>query len=108
MHMIIFSHCDSILVIEAYLSIILALYRSYCMPFLKAFKFYIDICTLPKASGLCEETLPRWYFDYTETRCMPFNYTGCDGNANRFMSRGECEATCAQDDTGIAILNYTM
>ncbi|XP_042856111.1 papilin-like, partial [Penaeus japonicus] len=22
-----------------------------------------DLCTLPKSSGLCDETLPRWYFD---------------------------------------------
>ncbi|MCL4116436.1 UNVERIFIED_CONTAM: hypothetical protein GTU68_031655, partial [Idotea baltica] len=63
------------------------------------------ICTLPKASGLCDETLPRWYFDYTETRCMPFYFTGCDGNANRFLSRGECEATCSLDDTGTNTLS---
>ncbi|XP_069951755.1 papilin isoform X1 [Cherax quadricarinatus] len=56
-----------------------------------------DLCTLPKASGLCEETLPRWYYDYSETRCMPFYYTGCDGNSNRFITRGECEATCPGD-----------
>ncbi|XP_063603126.1 papilin-like [Penaeus indicus] len=53
-----------------------------------------DLCTLPKASGLCDETIPRWYYDYSEKRCMPFYYTGCDGNANRFDTRGECEATC--------------
>ncbi|XP_042237860.1 papilin-like isoform X4 [Homarus americanus] len=57
------------------------------------------LCTLPKASGLCEETLPRWYYDYSETRCMPFYYTGCDGNSNRFITRGECEATCPGDIT---------
>ncbi|RXG71265.1 PI-actitoxin-Aeq3a [Armadillidium vulgare] len=77
--------------------------RSYCMPFLEAFKFYIDICTLPKASGLCEETLPRWYFDYTETRCMPFNYTGCDGNANRLnllrYTRASTQNICALPKT---------
>lgn len=59
-----------------------------------------DLCTLPKASGLCEETLPRWYYDYSEARCMPFYYTGCDGNANRYMTRGECEATCPGDEAG--------
>nr|XP_045610870.1 papilin-like [Procambarus clarkii] len=56
-----------------------------------------DLCTLPKSSGLCDETLPRWYYDYSETRCMPFYYTGCDGNSNRFITRGECEATCPGD-----------
>ncbi|XP_076032052.1 proteoglycan-like sulfated glycoprotein papilin isoform X2 [Oratosquilla oratoria] len=57
-----------------------------------------DICTLPRSSGLCDETLPRWYYDFSEYRCMPFYYTGCDGNANRFISRGECEATCPGDE----------
>ncbi|KAK4313128.1 hypothetical protein Pmani_015500 [Petrolisthes manimaculis] len=56
-----------------------------------------DLCTLPKASGLCDETLPRWYYDYSETRCMPFYYTGCDGNVNRFITRGECEGVCPGD-----------
>ncbi|XP_068234682.1 papilin isoform X9 [Palaemon carinicauda] len=56
------------------------------------------LCTLPKASGLCDETLPRWYYDSAEERCMPFYYTGCDGNINRFISRGECEATCPGDE----------
>ncbi|KAK7067429.1 hypothetical protein SK128_019083, partial [Halocaridina rubra] len=56
-----------------------------------------DLCTLPKASGLCDETLPRWYYDFSEGRCMPFYYTGCDGNTNKFISRGECEATCPGD-----------
>ncbi|XP_066977995.1 papilin isoform X16 [Macrobrachium rosenbergii] len=57
-----------------------------------------DLCTLPKASGLCDETLPRWYYDSAEERCMPFYYTGCDGNSNRFISRGECEATCPGEE----------
>ncbi|XP_064108154.1 papilin-like isoform X7 [Macrobrachium nipponense] len=57
-----------------------------------------DLCTLPKASGLCDETLPRWYYDSAEERCMPFYYTGCDGNTNRFISRGECEATCPGEE----------
>ncbi|KAK8394131.1 hypothetical protein O3P69_006372 [Scylla paramamosain] len=56
-----------------------------------------DLCTLPKASGLCDETLPRWYYDYSEARCMPFYYTGCDGNANRYITREECESTCPGD-----------
>lgn len=68
-----------------------------------------DLCTLPKASGLCEDTLPRWYYDYSETRCMPFYYTGCDGNANRFITRGECDATCPGDieGNGFCDLNLT-
>ena len=53
-----------------------------------------DICTLPKKAGLCEDTLPRWYFDGPENRCMPFYYTGCEGNSNRFETRSECETTC--------------
>ena len=38
--------------------------------------------------------MPRFFHDAATGTCQLFTYGGCDGNANRFESRGECEATC--------------
>ncbi|XP_011689368.1 PREDICTED: papilin isoform X5 [Wasmannia auropunctata] len=53
-----------------------------------------DICMLPRAEGTCMEKQSRWYFDQSENRCMPFYYTGCNGNKNNFESRDACESDC--------------
>ncbi|KRT86056.1 hypothetical protein AMK59_2573, partial [Oryctes borbonicus] len=51
-------------------------------------------CTLPKMQGNCTKALPRWYYDSTEERCMPFYFTGCNGNLNNFVSQYHCELDC--------------
>ncbi|XP_068083649.1 papilin [Anabrus simplex] len=53
-----------------------------------------DSCALPRAQGNCTERLPRWYFDASENRCMPFYYSGCNGNGNRFETQEACEKDC--------------
>lgn len=57
----------------------------------------LDLCALPRAQGNCTQREPLWYFDGSENRCMPFYYSGCDGNNNRFSSREACEADCPTD-----------
>lgn len=56
--------------------------------------FGVDECSLPRAQGSCQERLPRWFFDASENRCMPFYYSGCEGNNNRFETRDVCETVC--------------
>jgi hypothetical protein len=38
--------------------------------------------------------MPSFYHDASSGTCQPFTYGGCEGNANRFSTRSECEATC--------------
>lgn len=38
----------------------------------------------------------EWYFDPGRQACLPFVYSGCLGNGNRFVDRAECEATCLE------------
>lgn len=52
------------------------------------------MCLLPRAAGNCTEKIPKWFFDREENRCMPFYYTGCDGNDNQFDSEDECLEDC--------------
>lgn len=35
-----------------------------------------------------------WYFKSSTSRCEPFAYGGCEGNANRFASVEDCERVC--------------
>ncbi|XP_034936854.1 papilin isoform X2 [Chelonus insularis] len=53
-----------------------------------------DYCLLPRTEGNCTEKYPKWYFDPSENRCMPFYYTGCNGNKNNFDTREACELDC--------------
>ncbi|ODM97201.1 Papilin [Orchesella cincta] len=53
-----------------------------------------DVCFQSRSEGPCNEKLPRWYYDGGEQRCVPFYYSGCQGNSNRFSALDECEKTC--------------
>ena len=56
-----------------------------------------SICTLPlDNSGTCDANLSRYYFDPHTQTCVPFQYNGCDGNANNFASLQACESACVR------------
>ncbi|XP_058811937.1 papilin isoform X2 [Topomyia yanbarensis] len=54
----------------------------------------VDVCVEAKDVGPCEESTPKFYYDTLTKSCHPFNYSGCEGNGNRFATNEECEATC--------------
>jgi hypothetical protein len=56
-----------------------------------------DHCSLPRAQGNCTGREPRWYYDIPEKQCLPFYYSGCNGNNNNFNSREACEADCPKE-----------
>ncbi|KAM3180633.1 KappaPI-actitoxin-Avd3b [Hymenolepis weldensis] len=51
-------------------------------------------CNLPIDAGRCMAYFPRWGFDRSSGRCIPFIYGGCKGNQNNFHSIEECESLC--------------
>lgn len=56
---------------------------------------FLEICRLPVDKGPCEGGYHRrWYFDNERGECIPFIYTGCGGNFNRFRSFQSCLDTC--------------
>merc|ERR1711920_521261 len=55
-----------------------------------------DACTLKADPGFCRGYFKSWYFDGEE--CKTFVYGGCQGNANRFTSKEECENVCQNDE----------
>ncbi|CAK9814021.1 Ppn [Anthophora quadrimaculata] len=53
-----------------------------------------DPCSLPKVIGPCNGVVRQYYYDYRTDTCEEFEYSGCQGNKNRFQSRSSCEEKC--------------
>lgn len=53
-----------------------------------------DVCQLPKATGTCEKSIERYFFDSMSQRCLLFVFTGCEGNENNFETVEACQAMC--------------
>ncbi|XP_017538280.1 tissue factor pathway inhibitor a isoform X1 [Pygocentrus nattereri] len=51
-------------------------------------------CALKKDEGPCKALKDRFYFDIDTGRCEPFEFGGCQGNANNFETLEECEEMC--------------
>ncbi|XP_045207153.2 histone-lysine N-methyltransferase, H3 lysine-79 specific-like isoform X2 [Mercenaria mercenaria] len=52
------------------------------------------ICQLPPDTGRCHARYIRWYYNIHAQECSHFQYGGCEGNGNNFMSKKDCEQTC--------------
>jgi hypothetical protein len=52
------------------------------------------ICMSPAEKGTCSESLPRYYYNVNMAKCLPFEYSGCEGNLNNFETIDVCEHTC--------------
>ena len=44
--------------------------------------------------GNCDKQILSWYYDFNEGECKQINYSGCNGNLNRFESLDACQYTC--------------
>ncbi|MEQ2219063.1 hypothetical protein XENOCAPTIV_011969, partial [Xenoophorus captivus] len=53
-----------------------------------------NACLLRQDPGRCQEYTTKWFFDIVQNKCSQFWYGGCEGNANRFQTREECEKLC--------------
>ncbi len=56
--------------------------------------FLFAVCQLARDPGPCQADFRHWYFNTESRQCEEFTYGGCQGNANRFNSKSECERTC--------------
>ncbi len=63
--------------------------------------FLLDICTLDKDTGTCDQYQIMWYYDTLSGQCKNFYYGSCGGNANRFGTEQECQLRCLLK-TGLA------
>jgi len=52
------------------------------------------VCSLPMEVGVCTVYDPRYFFNSTSGKCESFDYGGCRGNANNFLSLRVCTTSC--------------
>ncbi|XP_054988448.1 kunitz-type protease inhibitor 1 isoform X3 [Sorex araneus] len=45
-------------------------------------------------TGLCKESIPRWYYNPFSESCERFTYGGCEGNQNNFEEEQQCLESC--------------
>ncbi|KAM3842152.1 tissue factor pathway inhibitor-like [Diretmus argenteus] len=53
-----------------------------------------ELCALKDEKGPCKAIKDRFFFDIDTGRCEQFEYGGCAGNANNFMTLEACEEMC--------------
>lgn len=53
-----------------------------------------EICILAPETGPCRGSYPRFAYNNQENRCTEFNYGGCRGNRNNFLTNDQCMDTC--------------
>nr|XP_033802467.1 tissue factor pathway inhibitor isoform X2 [Geotrypetes seraphini] len=57
-----------------------------------------SICAMKQDGGLCKATIERFYFNIHSHKCEPFEYGGCGGNENNFLTLEECQKKCVVKD----------
>ncbi|XP_070495247.1 PI-stichotoxin-Hcr2n-like [Chironomus tepperi] len=53
-----------------------------------------SVCTQPKYQGPCRSSMPRYYYDTDQKKCLSFTYGGCNPNGNNFETITKCNETC--------------
>ncbi|XP_054258197.1 papilin isoform X2 [Macrosteles quadrilineatus] len=56
----------------------------------------LDACEKPADEGLCKGNFTRWVYDKEADSCTTFNYGGCRGNNNNFLTELACQQKCMQ------------
>ncbi len=52
------------------------------------------ICMSPAERGTCADSFHRYAYNINMGKCLPFEYSGCNGNLNNFRTVQECEGVC--------------
>ncbi|XP_060602382.1 kunitz-type U19-barytoxin-Tl1a-like [Ruditapes philippinarum] len=58
-------------------------------------RFVNGDCQLQKEIGPCRAFIPRFFYNAQTSKCEPFIYGGCWGNANNFETESLCQSACS-------------
>ncbi|KAJ6665186.1 hypothetical protein lerEdw1_004234, partial [Lerista edwardsae] len=53
-------------------------------------------CLLDSDPGICRGLFSRYFYNKESQQCEKFEYGGCLGNANKFLTLKECQDTCLE------------
>ncbi len=69
----------------------------YCF----AAEFGADVAVVAAVAILSLIVFPpqffRWFYNESSGLCEPFSFSGCRGNANRFLRQADCSNACAHE-----------
>ncbi|XP_076017619.1 kunitz-type protease inhibitor 1a isoform X2 [Genypterus blacodes] len=54
-----------------------------------------DHCMVPMKIGPCRGSFPRWHYNGASEKCEEFNFGGCRGNRNNYLTLKECSNACS-------------
>lgn len=57
-------------------------------------------CDQPIEQGVCSGSFERWGYDKERDACLPFNYGGCKGNKNNYLTESSCDYHCKTPGIG--------
>lgn len=60
------------------------------------------VCSLEPEAGSCRGAYKRYYYIPARQSCEEFEFTGCRGNQNNFLSRDDCLSSCSQVRSSVA------
>jgi len=58
-----------------------------------------SMCSLSPQAGNCRGHNLRYYWHNDMRQCLPFIFSGCNGNSNNFLSESDCQSKCGQEPT---------
>ncbi len=58
-------------------------------------------CVLAPARGPCRANINRFYFDSASGTCKTFDYGGCGGNGNNFLTKANCMQSCSGESLSL-------
>ncbi|ESP03041.1 hypothetical protein LOTGIDRAFT_110654, partial [Lottia gigantea] len=66
----------------------------------------IDSCEQPLVTGNCAYKYNSYYYNSFTGKCLPFIYTGCDGNNNRFSTLEQCQQVCVPSKNALFLYSF--
>ncbi|XP_074857397.1 tissue factor pathway inhibitor isoform X2 [Carettochelys insculpta] len=60
-----------------------------------------SICALKADDGPCKAIYIRYYFNIQTQQCEAFQYGGCKGNENNFITLEACQETCVVSESPV-------
>uniref|UniRef100_A0A8C5X7G9 Tissue factor pathway inhibitor n=1 Tax=Malurus cyaneus samueli TaxID=2593467 RepID=A0A8C5X7G9_9PASS len=77
-------------------NLILELHSVVCskLTALPPLKLGHSFCAMKADDGPCKAIHIRYFFNIKSRKCEEFEYGGCHGNKNNFLTREECQKTC--------------
>nr|XP_006114878.1 tissue factor pathway inhibitor isoform X1 [Pelodiscus sinensis]XP_025036336.1 tissue factor pathway inhibitor isoform X1 [Pelodiscus sinensis] len=60
-----------------------------------------SICAFKADAGACKAIYTRYYFNIQTHQCEVFEYGGCYGNENNFLTLEQCQETCVVSESPV-------